>query len=83
MKKTLEANTELLSLNEELHTEFAIQELEQRLETDPLMFVDFFQETMLMDNHCHVAGALNVCEGNSTLNACSKPESLVAEEIFL
>lgn len=38
MKKPFKPGEELISLNEELHTEFSIQELEQRLETDPLMF---------------------------------------------
>lgn len=45
MKKTNELtakNTadELVSLNDELYTEFGVQELEQRLETDPLMFAN-------------------------------------------
>lgn len=80
MKKPLEANTELLSLNEELHTEFAIQELEQRLETDPLMFVDFFQQSMLDDSLCTPDNALVVC--NDVLNYCSKPEALVSNSVL-
>lgn len=75
MKKTLDANTELLSLNEELHTEFTIQELEQRLETDPLMFVDFFQ-TSLLDDTCTETNSLVIhCNPN---NMCLKPEALIA-----
>lgn len=37
MKKPFKPSEELISLNEELHTEFAIVELEQRLETDPML----------------------------------------------
>lgn len=75
MKKTTHENTGLVSLNDELHTEFAIQELEQRLETDPLMFVDFFQQDLMADGDCILPGSLVVC--NHTFNLCSNPEALV------
>lgn len=68
MKKPFKPGEELISLNEELYTEFSIQELEQRLETDPLMFAN------LMDFSCTVQGALVVC-GNGG-NLCDTPESL-------
>lgn len=38
MKTKDAAAPALVSLNDDLYTEFSIQELEQRLETDPLMF---------------------------------------------
>jgi hypothetical protein len=47
MKKKL--TKEFVSLNGELYTEFSIQELELRLETDPLLFVDFFQQELMGD----------------------------------
>lgn len=37
MNKSFKPGEELISLNEELHTEFAIVELEERLETDPML----------------------------------------------
>lgn len=80
MKKTLDANTELLSLNEELHTEFTIQELEQRLETDPLMFVDFFQQSLQEGSPCTPDNALIVC--NDVLNYCSNPEALISRSVL-
>lgn len=62
MKKPFKPGEELISLNEELHTEFSIQELEQRLETDPLMML-----TMLRDMGC----SLEACgAAESTLNYC-------------
>lgn len=78
MKKTIDQTAELVSLNEELHTEFAIEELEQRLETDPLMFVDFFQQNVMMDESgCVNPGSLIMCGGYNSLYICSNPEALV------
>jgi hypothetical protein len=69
---------ELVSLNVDFLSEFSIQQLEFRLETDPLLFVDFFQESMAMtdETNCNVAGALNICNPGSTLNVCTAAESL-------
>ncbi|MBK5722226.1 hypothetical protein JGH11_15225 [Dysgonomonas sp. Marseille-P4677] len=69
---------ELISLNEDFYTEFSIHELETRLETDPLLFVDFFQESIMSadDYNCSVAGALNVCTPNANLNVCTVAEAL-------
>ncbi len=38
MKTKDTAVTALVPLNDELYTEFSVQELEERLETDPMMF---------------------------------------------
>ena len=71
MNKPFKPSEELISLNEELHTEFAIVELEQRLETDPLMLAD-----MMARGLCDVAGALSLCSGGSTLNYCENDGAL-------
>lgn len=73
MNKPFKPSEELISLNEELHTEFSIQELEQRLETDPLMFAN------LMDLSCTVPGALVVCSNGG--NFCDTPEALTVNNM--
>lgn len=40
---------EIVSLNDKLFNEFSIEELEMRLETDPLMFTSMFTGGMPMD----------------------------------
>lgn len=74
MKKPFKPNEELISLNEELHTEFSIQELEQRLETDPLMFANLLME---QEATCTVAGALSMCQDGG--NLCILPDSLTGD----
>jgi hypothetical protein len=78
MKKKL--TKEFVSLNGELYTEFSVQKLELRLETDPLLFVDFFQQELMEDGIvCTNPGALRHCGQGDVLTACSyQPESLVA-----
>lgn len=73
MNKPFKPIEELVSLNEELHTEFAIVELEQRLETDPLMLAN-----LLSGGICTVEGAFGpICTGNY----CSEEGGLVICEI--
>lgn len=65
MNKPFKPSEELVSLNEELYTEYTIVELEQRLETDPLMVMAMLEGCQL--TACQVPGStLNYCE--STLN---------------
>jgi hypothetical protein len=83
MKKKQNSQTELISLNNDFYSEYSIQELELRLETDPLLFANFFQHDMMAngsdDITCSVAGALVLCTGSgTTLNHCSSTESLIA-----
>jgi hypothetical protein len=75
MKKNY-SNDELSSLNEELLSDFSIRQLELRLETDPLFFVDFIHEGMMSDEttNCREPMALIVCSG--THNVCTAPEAL-------
>ncbi len=40
----------LISLNEKLNTEFSIHQLEERLETDPLMFGNPLDASVQMSN---------------------------------
>lgn len=42
----------LNSLNEELNTEFSIHQLEERLETDPLLFGNPLDASTLMNSDC-------------------------------
>lgn len=73
---------ELVSLNEELHTEFSITELEQRLETDPLMFANLLME---QEYNCTVPGALiiNNCADNGNLCTSSDAYTVNLCEIKL
>jgi hypothetical protein len=59
MKQVNLKSEELISLNEDLHSEFRIQQLESRLETDPLLFADFFISESFADDICY--SDLNIC----------------------
>ncbi|MDR0603086.1 MAG: hypothetical protein LBG80_02135 [Bacteroidales bacterium] len=64
---------EIVSLNEKIHSEFEIQKLELRLETDPLLFMDLFQAELFNtnDDTCAVVDALMTCSGETaTLGYC-------------
>jgi hypothetical protein len=65
---------EIISLNEKTHSEFTIQELELRLETDPLLFMDLFQSEVWAETDifyaCTVAGAHLHCTEGATLVIC-------------
>lgn len=50
MKK--EDKPEIKSLNENLLTEFSITELEERLETDPIVFGSAVDSAMQLDTEC-------------------------------
>jgi hypothetical protein len=67
MKKVDLKSEELISLNEDLHSEFRIQQLESRLETDPLLFADFFISEASGSNAdgCNFClfSALSICPG--------------------
>ncbi|MDR0604444.1 MAG: hypothetical protein LBG80_09110, partial [Bacteroidales bacterium] len=59
---------DIVSLNDNLHSEFAIQELELRLETDPFLFMDFFQsELFYLETDCTAPGAYVTCDDGGTL----------------
>lgn len=49
MKRNISQTNVLESLNEELHSEFALHELEQRLETDPLFVAGLLNNTSTTD----------------------------------
>ncbi|MBK5722227.1 hypothetical protein JGH11_15230 [Dysgonomonas sp. Marseille-P4677] len=57
----------LLSLNEDITTEFALVELEARLETDPLLVIELFDNMASSSPddqwgmHCTVPGAMHIC----------------------
>ncbi len=59
----------LVSLNDELYTEFGIQELEQRLETDPLLFTSLLSgaEAAACKFSCpELDGCKNLCVDKCT-----------------
>ena len=65
MNKHFKPNEELISLNEELYSDYTIVELEQRLETDPLMVMAMLDGCQL--TACNVPGTeLNYCEQTLT-----------------
>jgi hypothetical protein len=70
---------EFVSLNDCVYTEFSIQELELRLETDPLLFTDFFQQSIMQDDIvCSAPDSLVLCSGGGTLNVCDcAPEAQI------
>jgi hypothetical protein len=81
MRKKFYSSEEFMPLNNELYNEFSIQELELRLETDPLLFVDFFQQSVMASEgfECTAPASLILCTGGATLNQCSQaPEALIA-----
>ena len=45
----MKKNEEMVSLNKSFEAEFEVQELEQRLETDPLMFIGFLTQSLELD----------------------------------
>ncbi len=45
----MKKNEEMVSLNKSFEAEFEVQELEQRLETDPLMFIDILTQGFDLD----------------------------------
>lgn len=49
MRRNSTQGKEMLSLNRQLFDEFGIEELEDRLETDPLMFSQIFGEILNED----------------------------------
>lgn len=63
MNKPFKPSEELISLNEELHTEFSIQEVEQRLETDPLLVVALTTDGCSLSDYC--------ADDQSTFNYCT------------
>jgi hypothetical protein len=83
MENKKEEEIKLISMNEKLYSDFSIEELEQRLETDPLLLGGLF-DTMgwcIFVNNCtcdgttnctcNVIGANCTCDGGSTYNSCS------------
>ena len=70
MNKPFKPGEELISLNEELHTEFAIVELEQRLETDPLLVAGLLNNT---------SSSHPMCTGNSQLMVCQDDSRFAVE----
>lgn len=78
MNKPFKPVEELVSLNEELHTEFEIQELEQRLETDPLMVAALLADGCSLSDVCNAdQSTFNYCE----FNLCTTDRALVVCEI--
>lgn len=56
-KKGTPVESEITSLTENLHTEFEIQELEERLETDPLILIGMFDQADTSDSaDCIIQG---------------------------
>ena len=60
MKKKFEQNAEIVPLNKELFSEFHLQELEDRLETDPFAIGGLFIGTCAA-NTCFCNGDLCLC----------------------
>lgn len=58
---------ELLSLNDELYSMFSVQELEQRLETDPLVIVTGISS---LDGGCKLCSPFNG-DGPCDLQVCN------------
>jgi hypothetical protein len=57
---------EMVSLNEAANQEFFVEQLEERLETDPLMvggLFDLFQQENTLANDC----VINFCSENSSI----------------
>jgi hypothetical protein len=52
-KRDSKEECELRSMNKKLYSDFSIEELEQRLETDPLLFGSLF-DTMELTKKCTV-----------------------------
>ena len=65
MNKPFKPSEELIPLNEELHTEYAIVELEQRLETDPLFVAGLLNNTTSSFPLCTGGGQLMICQDDS------------------
>lgn len=78
MNKPFKPGEELISLNEELHTEFSIQELEQRLETDPLMVAALLADGCTLEDVCKSSEAsFTYCENNY----CTSSHALIVCEM--
>lgn len=72
-KEVKKKEDELIPMNEKLITGFSIEELEQRLETDPLMFGALFDSLgWCLFNNCTCDGATNcTCHGGATVCTCN------------
>lgn len=54
-------DTELTALNAKLYSEFSLSELEERLETDPLLLSSFLDNDLVRSCQCK-----KECDGNCT-----------------
>lgn len=52
--KEKEQKNELVPLSDDFFSEFALNELEERLETDPLMLVNPFEDANMTDDNCMI-----------------------------
>jgi hypothetical protein len=68
--KNTEKNGEIISLNTELYDKFFVQELEFRLETDPLMLGSFLS----LFSSCPIEGCTVACANYSCSGDSSCPE---------
>ena len=62
-KKELGKGNELIPLNENLYSEFSLEKLEERMETDPLTLGSMFGEVDSVDSTSE-AGCFTLCIGN-------------------
>lgn len=56
-------NMELKSMNDELYSEFTVTELEQRLETDPLLLADIMLALICSGGYCSSSYSGGTCGG--------------------
>lgn len=69
----LQSQEELVSLNDNLHSEYSVKELEQRLETDPLLLSTLLSDDImpLCDCKKQTCGII-ICNCNSeTIKPCN------------
>lgn len=57
----------LTPLNEKLYSEFSLQELEERLETDPLLLSSFFGDDLVRGCNCKKKCTDCTCDGEGTV----------------
>jgi hypothetical protein len=70
-KELIKKENDLISMNEKLFIDFSIEELEQRLETDPLLLGSLFDSLgwCLFNNcACHGGTTNCTCNGSTTVN---------------
>lgn len=76
LTKTASPTAELISLTDKLYSEFAVNELEERLETDPLLLVNLFES--VQDTRCTCKN--DGCTKCRCLNKCDCQSQIVCTE---